>query len=91
MVIYVPDGADIAQISSSDLPKDWHRAGEKYYRKTRPYGDQWAIENKFLVLKVPSAIVRNEFNYLINPNHHDFDVIKLITTESFFFDSRIKE
>ena len=90
MVIYIPDGIDMAQITNADLPRDWHMAGEKYYRKTRPEGDKWVQENKYLVCKVPSAIIRNEFNYLINPAHPDFKKIKLISTEAFFFDSRIK-
>jgi len=90
MVIYIPDGVDMAQITNADLPKDWHMAGDKYYRKTRPAGDEWVQENKYLVCKVPSAIIKNEFNYLINPAHPDFKKIKLISTEAFFFDSRIK-
>jgi len=90
MVIYIPDNATLVQISLRDLPIDWHKAGDKFYRKTRSKGDDWVAENKYLVLKVPSAIIKNEFNYLINPNHVDFDRIKLITIESFFFDSRIK-
>ncbi|MBL8866672.1 MAG: RES family NAD+ phosphorylase, partial [Planctomycetia bacterium] len=36
------------------------------------FGDDWAAENRSAVLRVPSAIVPNEFNYLLNPNHPDF-------------------
>ncbi len=86
MVIHIPDDAPLVHLSLNELPSNWYKAGDKYYRKTRSFGDDWAAENKYLVLKVPSVIIKNEFNYLINPNHVDFDRIKLITIESFFFD-----
>jgi RES domain-containing protein len=34
-------------------------------------GDAWVREERSLVLKVPSAVVPSEYNYLINPNHPD--------------------
>ena len=91
MVIYVPDDAPLHQITLNDLPANWFLAGEKFYRRTRPIGDQWLLDNRYLILKVPSAIIRNEYNYLINPNHPAFDSVKLIATESFFFDDRIRK
>jgi RES domain-containing protein len=40
------------------------------------------------ILKVPSAIIKKEYNYLINPQHPDFKSIKLTGTEDFSFDIR---
>jgi RES domain-containing protein len=43
------------------------------------------------VLKVPSAIIASEANYLINTSHPDFEQVKLLGTEDFVFDPRIKQ
>jgi len=43
----------------------------------------------FLVLKVPSAVVQEEYNYLVNPNHRDFHKVKIIAVEPFTFDERL--
>ncbi|MNV74757.1 hypothetical protein D3C71_1680060 [compost metagenome] len=53
-------------------------------------GENWITEGKSAVLKVPSSIIPAEYNYLINPQHPDFKLIKLLKSESFVFDKRIK-
>ena len=45
---------------------------------------------RLLPCKVPSAIVPQESNYLINPDHDDFSNIRLVETRDFNFDKRIK-
>jgi RES domain-containing protein len=52
-------------------------------------GDKFLKDSKFLVLKVPSATVQGEFNYLINPRHKNFDQIKILKIENFNFDERL--
>ena len=47
------------------------------------------LENKSLLLKVPSAVIQEEFNYLANPLHADFKKIKIIKTKSFWPDERL--
>ena len=42
-----------------------------------------------LCLKVPSAIVEQEYNYLLNPNHPDFEKIKLVDTRPILIDQRL--
>ncbi len=46
-------------------------------------GDKFLKEQKFLVLKVPSATVQGEFNYLINPRHKNFNQIKILKMRKF--------
>jgi RES domain-containing protein len=57
---------------------------------TQSIGDEWIKEGKTPVLKVPSAIVPGDSNFLLNPAHKDFKKIKLLKTLPFQFDSRIK-
>ncbi|UZO82497.1 RES family NAD+ phosphorylase [Aquimarina sp. ERC-38] len=56
---------------------------------TQTTGDQFIATNDKLVLKVPSAIVPGDFNYLINPVHRDISKIKIIDTTLFDFDQRL--
>jgi RES domain-containing protein len=41
------------------------------------------------VLKVPSAVVPGEYNFLLNPNHKYFQKVKILNIESFTFDERL--
>ena len=90
MVICIPDSIKFATINLSDLPENWDLPGEDGYQLSRPFGDKWIRDNETAILKVPSAIIKNDFNILLNPNHKDFKEIKIIDEEPFCFDSRIK-
>ncbi len=90
MTIYIPDNLSILRINEKDLPKRWYLKGEKGFEICRPIGDFWYNNKETAILQVPSVIVKNEFNFIINTEHSDYEKIKLINVESFFFDYRIK-
>lgn len=52
-------------------------------------GDRWIAEKRTAILVVPSAVIPQEKNYLLNPEHPDFDKIIINQPESFEFDSRM--
>ena len=52
-------------------------------------GDDWTASRDSVVLKVPSAVVPVESNYLVNISHKDFSRVKLGETKPFRFDSRL--
>lgn len=56
---------------------------------TQKLGDKFIADQKKLVLKVPSAAVQGEFNFLINPRHPDFGKVKVKKVEKFSFDERL--
>ncbi len=88
MIIEIPDTMKIKTIDTGLLHNDW-----KDYDKvilTQKIGDGWISDKETAVLKVPSSIIDMEYNYLINPLHPDFKRIKLLQTEPFIFDERIK-
>jgi len=91
MEISIPDDLKILEISIDDLPNDWSKSGDLGYRQCQPFGDSWVLKSESAVLKVPSAIVPKETNYLLNPNHPDFSKISIISEEPFTFDDRIKK
>ena len=56
---------------------------------TRLLGDAWARESRSAALAVPSAIIPEELNLLLNPNHPDFAKIKIAKPTPFAFDPRL--
>src|ERR1700749_2108438 len=88
LTIDCPDNIKIETVSLNDLPANWADYGQLHI--TQKIGDNWVKEVKIAILQVPSAIVNEEVNYLLNPKHPDFKRIKLIKTQPFTFDGRIK-
>ena len=89
MIIELPDSVLTEEIYLKQLPKDWRSF--EYYGDCQLIGDKWIDSNSSVILKIPSAIIANEFNYLLNINHPNFKQIKLIAMEDFLFDSRLKK
>jgi RES domain-containing protein len=69
------------------LPSNWKSFPHE--NSTRICGDSFIATGKYLVLKVPSAVVQGDFNYLINPKHADSSKIRIINIERFQFDERL--
>ncbi|SHE82420.1 RES family NAD+ phosphorylase [Pedobacter caeni] len=88
MTIEIPDDITVLTIELKKLPSDWVEF--ENMPLTQEMGESWILEGKSAVLKVPSSIIPAEYNYLINPKHPDFKLIKLLKSESFVFDKRIK-
>lgn len=88
MEIDVPKSIPYTEIYLKNLPKNWNSFEQMHVMQN--IGDKWINESKTAILKVPSSIVNEEFNYLLNPNHPDFFKIKLLATKPFLFDDRIK-
>ena len=85
--IEVPDDAPSGEVFLDDLPPQWQSL--PHGSATQKIGDLFVHERKLLLLKVPSAVVKGDFNYLINPQHPDFYKVKVTETELFEFDSRL--
>ncbi|MEO7411947.1 MAG: RES family NAD+ phosphorylase [Opitutaceae bacterium] len=60
----------IQEISLDQLPRTFGPTTP--FALTQDIGDAWLEERIFVALKVPSAIVPVEFNYVLNPLHPDF-------------------
>lgn len=86
-LIKIPENTIIPELEISELPVDWKSIPHSH--STQEIGDQFIDEGKFVALKVPSAVVQGEFNYLINPDHSDFKTITIEKTEPFSFDARL--
>ena len=84
MYIKLPE-QPVTTIESSGLKNNW-RDDPEY---TRYMGDEFFKQKRSLILRVPSAVIQEEYNYLANPLHPDFKKIKIIKTKSFWPDERL--
>lgn len=87
--IEIPDEIEILELPIEQLPENWD--SKPPILETQFIGDDFVSQKNAAVLKVPSAIVPPEFNYLINPNHPDSKKIKVISIQRLEFDSRFKQ
>ncbi|MGB3180524.1 MAG: RES family NAD+ phosphorylase [Cyclobacteriaceae bacterium] len=89
MIISVPDeDHHVKTIRTTDLPANWRKLGA--YSILQEIGSQWYTYRESLMLRVPSAIIPYETNYVINTKHEAFEEhVKLIRTESYFWDDRL--
>jgi RES domain-containing protein len=63
MTIDVPE--NFTELVIKSLPKNWHEYPEQ--NSTKQIGNGFLQDKKYLLLRVPSAIVPDEYNYLLNP------------------------
>jgi RES domain-containing protein len=57
------------------LPLTWNNTPPPFM--TKIIGDEWVRQSTSVILRVPSAVVPNELNFLLNPNHPDFKKIEI--------------
>ena len=84
----IPKNVKVATINSAQLPEDWRN--DPPPESIQQIGTAWLESQSTAVLKVPSVLVPNGINYLLNPSHKDFAKIKINTPIDFRFDSRLK-
>ena len=84
LVIEISEKATVKVLEKSTLSEDWDPI--PHSESTQLLGDYFLDENKLLLLKVPSAIVHQEYNFILNPNHPSFSSVKITYSESFTFD-----
>lgn len=83
----VSDGVAIERISPSELPSNWR---EEYPPLgCQALGGDWLDQLRSAVLAVPSAVIPDETNYILNPEHADFANLLVHPPEIFTFDQRL--
>jgi len=86
-VITIDAPNDVFEADIRLFPPNWNSYPEPEILKRT--GDFFLKQNEHLLMKVPSAIVKQEFNYLINPTHPKISQVKIVKTEPFTFDERL--
>ena len=86
MLIQVPDSLKIEIIDALSLKAGWQKI--EHFTYCQNIGADWLSGSEKAILKVPSVLIKNEFNFVLNPSHPDFKKIKLTAVEDFIFDPR---
>lgn len=85
--VEIPDPVRIEMLDPGKLPARWHRVPP--ISETADLGADWLEEQRSAVLRVPSAISRGEYNYLINPLHPEAAGIAVRAVLPYSYDSRM--
>jgi RES domain-containing protein len=77
----------VRKLPDEELPSGWK--AEPPAASTMRLGDRWAAELRSPVLEVPSVLIPEESNYILNPLHPDFSRIAIGEPQDFVFDPRL--
>lgn len=86
-VFEIPD-EEVLTIEVKDLPSNWKE--ETALERLKEIGNQFIKENRYLLAKIPSIILEEEYNMVLNPNHPNAAKVKLVQQRVFRFDKRFK-
>lgn len=81
------DDSLVLAVQPEELPDDWRQSPPR--PSTQRIGDDWVDRKTSAMLRLPSAIVPEECNYLLNPNHPDFLKLQIGEPRDFTIDSRL--
>lgn len=85
----VPDAMRITVLNINDLPVDWRNTPTP--AALRSIGNDWLLAAETAILRVPSALVPQEWNYVLNPLHPDFSQLKIFAPEALAIDGRLRK
>ena len=84
--IEIPD--DIQIFSLKELPGDWNHNPAP--GSTKDFGDKNLKLLKHAVLRFPSSVIKDEFNYVLNPQHPGAKKFRVRGVRDFSYDVRVK-
>jgi RES domain-containing protein len=87
MAIEVPGDAGLTSVAVGDLPADWNKGPD--HPACVAIGDAWLADGATLLLRVPSAVVPEDWNLLINPRHPRARDVAVRSVRPFAFDPRL--
>jgi RES domain-containing protein len=80
-----PDTLSVEEIKAGALPSNW----VEDIAFTQSVGDGWLSEAGSLLLKVPSVLVPETWNVLVNPRHAEASLLKVTMRYEHPFDARL--
>jgi RES domain-containing protein len=85
ITIHLPEKESYTTIEQQKLKASW----KDDIAYAQFIGDEFLRTQQSLVLKVPSAIIEQENNFIVNPAHPDASKIKIQSSKVFTFDKRL--
>jgi RES domain-containing protein len=83
----LPAGFEVPLLPLADLPADWRSYPAP--GRLQDIGSAWVREARSFALRVPSAIIPDEHNILLNPRHPDHHRLRVHAAQAFSFDPRM--
>jgi RES domain-containing protein len=80
-----PDSLSVEKIEADSLPPNC----VEDMNATQAIGDRWLSERRSLLLQVPSVLVPETWNVLLNPQHSEIGLLKITATYNHAFDARL--
>ena len=87
IAIHIPDTLRVSKLPEANLPAKWNQY--PYSSLTQKIGNDFVKSGKSAILKVPSAVVEGDYNFLINPYHPSAIKIRIKEIKPFHFDARL--
>ncbi len=85
--IEVPDGFRVDH-PANPLPPNWFSSPAP--DALQDIGSNWVDGDHGVLLRVPSAVIQSEWNYLIDPTHAEFVRLTITLVGAFHFDPRLR-
>lgn len=86
--VKVPDDASSRTIHTRALPRDWRAFPPS--PALAEIGSKWAASRRTLLLRVPSAVVVDDWNVLLNPAHPESENVRIDKDTPYTFDERLR-
>jgi RES domain-containing protein len=86
LAIELPDDLSIEVLEPITLPEGWHSVPAPAALQT--IGSSWLTSGRTAALNVPSAVIKVERNFLLNPRHPEVQRVRILSDEAFSFDTR---
>jgi RES domain-containing protein len=87
ITLSVPDKLVTQKVSVKSLQTGWDAPDTRPF--TKKIGDAFLTGKKYLMMQVPSVMMPEEMNYVINPMHTNMKQVKLVNKRRIDFDKRV--
>ncbi|MBI1814022.1 MAG: RES family NAD+ phosphorylase [Deltaproteobacteria bacterium] len=81
------DSKLVDRLAAGRLPRHWRTS--RGLLATQRIGDEWLVSGRALALAVPSTIVPEDLNYVLNPAHPAFGRLRFGRSIPFLLDPRL--
>ena len=87
-VIHLPDEAPVLTLTPEDLPYDWDAFPSRH--STAQLGTRLLQQGRYLAFRVPSSLLPEEQNIVINPLHPLMRQVQMASQRRLTFNERFK-
>jgi RES domain-containing protein len=87
VAIDLPNDCDIFAPTANELPTDWDELPTS--TSAQNLGRAWLQRGETLAMRVPSVVLPEESNVIVNPQHPDYVHVQLSVVRPFTFDGRM--